>query len=74
LAEVGDVTLKYDGVTRYRFSHVLKAITIKSNNISYEPRAITLRNDNDFNKPRAITITSNNILQSIEALCENAKM
>ncbi len=51
--EVGNVISKYDGVTRYRFSHVLGAVTIKSVNVSYQPRAITLRSDNDFNKPRA---------------------
>jgi hypothetical protein len=54
-AEVGNVTSKFDGVTHYRSSHALRAITIKSDNVSDEPRAITLRSDNDFNKPRAIT-------------------
>jgi hypothetical protein len=72
--EVGNVTSKCDGVTRYRSNHVLRVITIKSGNVSYEPRAITLRSHNDFNKPRAITIKSGNFLQSAEALCDNAKM
>jgi hypothetical protein len=49
--EVGNVTSECDGVTRYRCSHVLRAITIKSDDVSYESRAINLRSDNDFNKP-----------------------
>ncbi len=34
LAAVGNVTSKRNGVTRYRFSHALRAITIKSDNVS----------------------------------------
>ncbi len=54
--EVGNVTSKCDSVTRYCSSHVLRAITIKSDKVSYEPRAITLRSNNNFNEPWAITI------------------
>jgi hypothetical protein len=47
--------LKRNDVTRYRFSHLLRAITIKKNdNVSYEPRAVTIRSNKDFHKPRAI--------------------
>jgi hypothetical protein len=35
-AEVGNVTSKCKGVTRYHFSHVIKAVTLKSNNITSE--------------------------------------
>jgi hypothetical protein len=59
-AEVGNVTSKRNAVTRYRFSHVIRAITIKSDNVSYESRAITIRSDNGFYKPRAITTKSDN--------------
>jgi hypothetical protein len=58
--EVGNVTYKCDGVTRYCFSHVIRDIIIKSDNVSYESRAITIRSDNGFYKPRAITIKSDN--------------
>jgi hypothetical protein len=35
--------LKPNGVTRYRycFNHVLRAVTVNSDNVSTEPRAIT---------------------------------
>jgi hypothetical protein len=72
--EVGNVTSKWNGVTRFRSSHVLRAITIKSYNVTYEPIAIILRSDNDFNNPRAITLKSGKFLQSVEALCDNSKM
>ncbi len=39
---------------------MFRAITIKSDNVSYEPRAITVRSDNSFHKPWAITIKSDN--------------
>ncbi len=51
LPEVGNVTSKCDGITCYRSSHVLGAITIKSYNVSYKPRAITLWSNYDLNKP-----------------------
>jgi hypothetical protein len=44
--EVGNVTSKRNGVTRYRFSNALRAISIRSNNDFYEPRAIIKRGDN----------------------------
>ncbi len=61
--EFGNVISNRSGVTRYCFSHVLRAITIKSNNVSFEPRAIaiTIGSDSDFHKPRAITIKINYI-------------
>jgi hypothetical protein len=59
-SEVGNVTSRRNSVTRYRFSHVIRAITIKSDNISYEPRAITVRSGNGFHKLKAITIKSDN--------------
>jgi hypothetical protein len=70
LTEVGNVTSKRNGVTRYCFSHVLRAITIKtSDNVSYEHRATSKRSDNNFHKPTAITFPL-----SVEALCTNAKI
>ncbi len=59
-SEDGNVTPKRNGTISYRFSHALRAITIKSYDVSYEPRAITLRSDNDFHMPRSVTIKSNN--------------
>jgi hypothetical protein len=41
--KVGNITSKHNDITRYRFSHVIRAVTIKSNNVSYEHRAITVR-------------------------------
>jgi hypothetical protein len=58
LAEVGNVTSKHNGVSRYRFSHDHGAITIKSDNVCLEPRPITLRSDNDFDMPIAVNIKS----------------
>jgi hypothetical protein len=69
--EVGNVTSKCNGVTRYRFNHVLREITIKGDNISYEPRATAFRSGNE---PREKTIKRNNFLHGVEALCDNAKM
>jgi hypothetical protein len=60
VAEVGNVTSKCNGVTRYRSSHVLRAIIMKSDNVSYDPKAVTTKNDNDFHKYGAITIKSDN--------------
>jgi hypothetical protein len=40
--EVNSVTSKRSGVTHYRFNHVIRAKTINSDNVSYEPRAITV--------------------------------
>jgi hypothetical protein len=37
LSEVGNVTSKHNGVTRYRFTHALGAITLKSDNVALEP-------------------------------------
>jgi hypothetical protein len=54
---VGNATSKRNGITRYRFNHVLRAINIKSDNVSYESGAI--RSDNDFHKPRVIAEKSN---------------
>jgi hypothetical protein len=51
--EVGNITSKRNSVTRYRLSHVIRAITIKSDNVSYEPTAITIRSDNGFQKPES---------------------
>ncbi len=53
--KVGNITSKHNGVTRYRFSHSLRARTIKSNNVSYEPGEIAIRSKNDFHMPRPIT-------------------
>ncbi len=58
--EVGNITSKCNGVTCYRFRYVIRTITIKSDNVSYESRAITIRSENGFYKPRAITINSDN--------------
>jgi hypothetical protein len=58
--DVGNDPSKHKGVTDDPFSHLLRMITIKSNNVSFEPRAITLRSDNDSYMPRAITTKSNN--------------
>jgi hypothetical protein len=58
VAEVGSVTSKRNGAARYRFSHVIRAITKTSNKVSYEPTAITIRSDNSFCEPRVITIKS----------------
>jgi hypothetical protein len=74
LTEVGNVTSKRNGVTPYHFSHVIRDITIKSDNIFYEPRVTTVRSDNAFHKPRVITIKKITFLHSVEALCDNAKM
>ncbi len=71
--EVGNVTSKRNGFTSYRFSHDLRTITTKSNNVAYEPRTITIGSENDFHKPRAIPIKIGNFLRSLEALCDNAK-
>ncbi len=60
-AEVGNVTSKRNGVTCSRFSHALRAIAIKSDNVSYEPRAIALRSDNISYESRVITLRSDNI-------------
>ncbi len=60
LSEVGNVTSKCKGVTRYRSSHVLKVITFSSDNGTNVDRAITLRRDNSSYVPRAITIRNNN--------------
>ncbi len=60
LSEVGNVTSERNGVTRYRFSHDARDVTIKSDNVSYEPRVITVRSDNGSHKPRAITMKSDN--------------
>ncbi len=46
LTEVGNVPSKCNGVTRYRLCHVLKAITLTSDNGSNIDTAITLRRDN----------------------------
>jgi hypothetical protein len=46
-AEVGNVASQHKGIIRYRFSQVLRAVTLRSNNESFEPRARTIRNDND---------------------------
>jgi hypothetical protein len=35
-------TLRRNDVIGYRFSHVFRGITVKSNNVTYEPRAITM--------------------------------
>ncbi len=44
--EVGNVTSKRNGVTRYRLCQILRAITFSSDNGSNLDRAITLRRDN----------------------------
>ncbi len=49
--EVCNVTLKRNGVTRYRYSHVLRAINIISNNVSYDPGAETVKSGKDFYRP-----------------------
>ncbi len=54
--EVGNVTSKCNGVTRYRFNHVIREITIKGDNISNEHRATAFRSGNE---PRKKTIKSN---------------
>ncbi len=53
-AEVGNVTSRRNSVTRYRYSHAIRAITIKKDTVSYEPRAIAIRSANDFHMPRAL--------------------
>jgi hypothetical protein len=63
-SEFGNVTSKRNGVTRYRVSHALTVITIKSDNVSSEPRVITIRSYNDFHMPREMTVKSDN--------CDNA--
>ncbi len=68
--EVSNVASKRNSVTSYRFSHVFRAITIKSNNVLYEPTAVTMRRDNGFRKPRAITKKAITFLHSVEAFCE----
>jgi hypothetical protein len=37
---ISNVTSKRNGVTRYRFSNVIRAITVKGDNVSYERTAI----------------------------------
>jgi hypothetical protein len=73
LPKVGSVTFKRNSVTCYRFCHVLRALTIKSSNVSYEPSAQTRKSNNDFHKPRAITMAIS-FLHSVDALCNHAKM
>jgi hypothetical protein len=60
LTDVGNISSKHNCIKHYRFSHVIRAVTTKSDNVSYESRAITIRSDNGFYKPRAIPIKSNN--------------
>jgi hypothetical protein len=72
-AEVGNVTSKRNGVTCFRFSHALRVITIKSDNVSYEPRAIALRSDNISYEPRVITLRSNNISYEPRAITLRSK-
>jgi hypothetical protein len=54
------VISKHNDVTHYGFIHVIRAKTIESDNVSYEPRVITIGSDNGFHKPKAITIKSDN--------------
>jgi hypothetical protein len=56
------------------FSNVLRAITIKSYNVSYEPRAITRGSDDNFHKPRVITIKAITFLQIVEALSQKCNL
>ncbi len=58
--EVGNVTPKCNGVTRYRLCHILRVITFSSNNGSNLDRAITLRYDNGSYIPIAITFGNDN--------------
>ncbi len=58
---------KWNCVTRNRFSHDLRVITVKSDNVFYEPRAITIRSNNDFHRSRAITIKSDNFSQVLKS-------
>jgi hypothetical protein len=58
--EVGNVTSKRNGVTRYRLCHILRAITFCSDNASNLDRAITLSRDNGSYVPRAITFRNDN--------------
>ncbi len=69
LSEACKVASKRNGVTSYRFSRVHITITIKSNNVFYEPRALTIGTDNDFHEHIETTFP-----YSVEALCDNAKM
>ncbi len=69
LTEVGKVSTKSNGVARYRFCQVIRAIALISENVSYEPRAITIISNNRFLKPGAITF-----LRSVEELSDNSKM
>jgi hypothetical protein len=73
MSSMDRVTSRPNAVARYRYSHALRAITIESNTVSYEPRALTLRSYNFFHMPRAITIKNDNFLHSVEAICDNAK-
>jgi hypothetical protein len=59
-SEVGNVTSERNGVTRYHFSHVIRDVTIWTDNVSYEPRVITVRSDNGSHKPKALTMKSDN--------------
>ncbi len=52
--EVGNGTSKRNGVTRYRFSHVFRAITEENDNVSNDPRVVAIKSDNYFHKPWAI--------------------
>jgi hypothetical protein len=57
-AEVGNVTSKFNGVTHHRLGHVLKAITLSSDDSSNFDSVITLRRGSYV--PRAKTVRNNN--------------
>ncbi len=73
--EVGNVTSKCNGFTRYRFCLVVRAITLRSDNGLNVTKAITFSSDNGFFTPRAIiTFRSNNVSPQHNTLCNKDKM
>jgi hypothetical protein len=72
LPEVGNVTSKCNGVTRYRFCLAVTAINFRSDNgLNVN---ITMRSDYGFFMSRAITSKSNNFSPQHIALCNNVEM
>ncbi len=66
-------TSKCNSVTCFRLSHVLKAITLSSDNGSDFDRAITLRCHNGSHVLKVITLINDIFLCCNKALCDNTK-
>jgi hypothetical protein len=67
-AEVGNVTSKYNGVTRYLLCYVLRVITLRSDNGSTFDRAITLGCGNGFIELEVTTLKAATFLHSTPAV------